>query len=79
MVDELQVAEARFGLVVAAQFLSEAVRTIAWLEATTDDEVWQEFCLRVDQAIDRASTAGARHQSDRFIDSTLTHRNGELN
>jgi hypothetical protein len=78
MADELQAAEARFGLIVAAEFLSEAVRTIAGLDQTSTLEVWQEFCLRVDHAIDRAGTARTRPQSDRSADPNVINRNGEL-
>jgi hypothetical protein len=61
MADELHAAEARFGLVVAAQFLTDAVRTISSSEVgTTADEVWQEFCIRADQAIERAASRTLR-------------------
>jgi hypothetical protein len=50
----LNAEEARFAVIVVAEYLSQAVRIIAGHEMTTVDDVWQQFCMTAAHAIERA-------------------------
>jgi hypothetical protein len=52
---ELNVDQARFAVVVVAELLIDAIRTIAMAGPRTADEIWQATCARINEAVNRAS------------------------